>query len=91
MPDERRKNLEAVLEINNGDLFEGLATWKHSEAKTQKCSKDEKVVQVLTAKSTLLRTVSPACIALGLVQDGDQSDGRRQGDGCQELWSVSVV
>lgn len=81
---ELKKCLEVLLEIDSRVLE--LANWAHSQATPQKCSKEEREAQVLGVKSTSLRSIGPASLALGLVQDGVSQD-----DGCWEVWPVPVV
>lgn len=64
-----------------------FAKWEHSKEKTQKCSKGERKVKILIVKCTFLRIMSPAFLALGLVQDRCQTvrmmDARRS---CHIRW-----
>lgn len=54
--------------------------WEHSQAKTQKCFKEEgKVKSSYIVKSTFLRIISPAFLALGSVHNCCQSDVRQSG------------
>lgn len=72
----KKKSLEALLEINNRDLFEGLGVcrWDTQLGKTPDVFKRrKKSLKLLIVKGTFLRNITPAFLDLGLVQDVRQS------------------
>lgn len=71
MLNELKKSLEAWLEINDNNLFKGQTP--------RSVSKKKEKLRVLRVKSTFLRMISPAFLALGLVQDSYQSEIRHSG------------
>ena len=90
-----QKESGGLLEIYKRDLFKALGLCKQGTqvGKNQTCSKEER--KIFIVKSTLLRIISPAFLALGLVQNRYQSGVRQWGwwmpghleDGDQEVRS----
>lgn len=77
MSKELKKSLEAWLETNYKYLFQGLRVFKLGIqlGKTSKMFRRKKNC-VLIVQSAFLVIISPAFLALGLVQDGNQLDVR---------------
>lgn len=62
------KNYSKVLEFTR---------WEYSETKPRRVPKKKEKLRVLIVKSIFLRIIIPAFLALGLVQNGYQSDVRQ--------------
>lgn len=85
MSNKLRKSLEALIEINDRELFKSFRVCKLETrlCKNQEVFQRRKKVKSSTAKNTFLKKISPAFLALGFVQDDYQSDVRQSG------WRVS--
>ena len=54
-----------------------FATWNTVRQNPRSVLKKKEKLKVITVKSVSLRVISPACLALGLLQDCSESDVRQ--------------